>query len=354
MTADFNGSGSSPEKTRFIEVSLLFLGAFLSLLASNILGNVGGFVGENAGILGIGYLLLAPILVGFKLRSHDKNAVALVGDTKKLVISILVVILLVFPVYALLYHGWLRLWDWKPTGLPSFFLADFDEDLRGRPKDLTGLALWIEGQRVFIVNHSDRASQVELDGCSGKAYLVKMTENGELKALRVIESDATISISLPTQQGISCDLSGSHYFLACTTASEHGFLVGGSSRARGQKVAGERSLRWMLNFLIVQVFGVAFPEEFFFRGYVQTRLKPLFRKRWQLFKTDIGYEVVIASILFALVHLTGGFSLARLAVFFPGLLFGFLRESTHGILAPTIVHAMSNCVLRLLQRWHGF
>jgi hypothetical protein len=354
MTADFNGSGSSPEKTRLIEVFLLFLGAFLSLLASNILGNVGGFVGENAGILGIGYLLLAPILVGFKLRSHDKNAVALVGDTKKLVISILVVILLVFPIYALLYHGWLRLWDWKPTALPSFFLADFDEDLRGRPKDLTGLALWIEGQRLFIVNHNDRPSQVELNGCSGNAYLVKMTENGELKALRVIESDATISISLPTQQGISCDLSGSHYFLASTTASKHGFFVGASSRARGQKVAGERSLRWMLNFLIVQVFGVAFPEEFFFRGYVQTRLRPLFRKRWQLFKTDIGYEVVIASILFALVHLAGGFSLARLAVFFPGLLFGFLRESTDGILAPTIVHAMSNCVLRLLQRWHGF
>jgi hypothetical protein len=354
MTADFNGSGSSPEKTRLIEVFLLFLGAFLFLLASSILGNVGGFVGENAGILGIGYLLLAPILVGFKLRSQDKDAAPLVGDTKKVLISCLAVILLVFPVYALLYHGWLKLWDWKPTLLPSFFLADFDEELRGRPKDPVGIALWIEGQRLFIVNHSDRSSQVELDGCSGKAHLVKMTKNGELRALRNIESDTTITISLPTQQGISCDLSGSHYFLASTTASEHGFFVGASSRARGQKVAEERSLRWMLNFLLVQVFGVAFPEEFFFRGYVQTRLRPLFRKRWRLFRTDIGYEVVIASTLFALVHLAGGFSLARLAVFFPGLLFGFLRESTHGILAPTIVHAMSNCVLRLLQRWHGF
>jgi|GEM_PF-1526430 len=346
---------SQEEKTRLVEVCFLFLGAFLFLLASNLLGNIGGFVGENAGNLGVAYLLLAPIFVGFfKAKQQDKEVFALVGDVRKAFASCLFVVVLVFPAYAVLYHGWAKFWKWTPKTVPSFLLADFDDHLRAKPKSPKGLALWLEGQSIFLVNFGNKPAQVRLDGCSGEAIILTMTSDGEIKALRKTRSGEPVTLYLDKGEGISCDLSGSDHFSATTNPSDGGFYVGASSKPQGANVSEQRSLSWLLDFLLLQFLAVAFPEEFFFRGYIQTRLKPLFKKRWRVLGFDMGYEILLASLLFALVHLAGGFSFARLAVFFPGLLFGFLREYTNGIAAPTIIHALSNCLLRLLQRWHGF
>jgi membrane protease YdiL (CAAX protease family) len=354
MTTNNKHCGLSPqEKKAVFEVFLLFGGAFLFLLASNLLSHVGGFIGENAGSLGVGYLVLAPFLLTFKGKSWDKDALSLIGDARKALISCLTVIVLVFPVYALLYHGWFRLWEGAKNAVPSFLLADFDEELRGRPEKAKGVTLWLEGQRIFIVNLSDKPTEVNLDGCSDKAFLVTSNEHGEVIPLGKLESERTITMQIKVHQGISCDLSRSQEFSARTDHSGGGFFVGPSSHARGEEVANARSLGWIFDLLLLQVLGVAFPEEFFFRGYCQTRLRLFFKKRYVVFGVNIGGEIVVASLLFALVHLAGGFSILRLAVFFPGLLFGLLREYSGGIVAPTIVHALSNCILRLLQRWHG-
>lgn len=109
---------------------------------------------------------------------------------------------------------------------------------------------------------------------------------------------------------------------------------------------------WLTNLIFVQVVAVALPEEVFYRGWMQSRLSLVFTGRVRIFGTPIGWNVVITAALFALSHMVLIPSPFRLAVFFPGLLFGWLRERTGSVVAPVLFHAASNILLALLQQCH--
>lgn len=64
----------------------------------------------------------------------------------------------------------------------------------------------------------------------------------------------------------------------------------------------------------------------------------------------MGRALVISSALFAVTHLAIGFDPRRLATFFPGLLFGWLRSATGSIAAAVVVHAGANILIDLLQK----
>lgn len=124
-----------------------------------------------------------------------------------------------------------------------------------------------------------------------------------------------------------------------------GFAAGFAGRTSGQTVW------WLANLLFVQVFAVALPEEVFYRGWMQTRLAVVFRRRINILGAPFGLHIVVASALFALSHLVLVPAPFRLAVFFPGLLFGYLRERTGSVVAPAILHAFSNILLTLIQQY---
>lgn len=107
--------------------------------------------------------------------------------------------------------------------------------------------------------------------------------------------------------------------------------------------------------LAAQLVVVALPEEAFFRGYIQTRLSDAFDPSGEA--RTLGAPVssrvlVLQAALFALVHLGSNPHPARLATFFPGLLFGWLRARRGGIGASTLLHAASNGLSALL--YDGF
>ena len=97
---------------------------------------------------------------------------------------------------------------------------------------------------------------------------------------------------------------------------------------------------------------VALSEELLFRGYIQSRLNQAFGRPYRFFGVSWGWGVLITSVLFGLWHvvnlvnpLLGTFELSwpwGLWTFFAGLLFGFIREKTDSIAAPTILHGMLN------------
>jgi len=124
----------------------------------------------------------------------------------------------------------------------------------------------------------------------------------------------------------------------------------------GQPFLGVRfavpSLWWLVNLVFVQVVAIALPEEVFYRGWMQSRLAGLFRGRVNVAGVPIGWNVVVTAALFAVSHLVLQPSPARLAVFFPGLLFGWLRERTGSVVAPVAFHAACNILLALLQNSH--
>lgn len=102
-----------------------------------------------------------------------------------------------------------------------------------------------------------------------------------------------------------------------------------------------------------QLLAVALPEEAFYRGYLQTSLDAAWPKRWKLFGGYLSPGIIVASLLFALGHLLTEPNLSRLAVFFPSLLFGWLRTRTRGIGASVGFHAMSNLFSAYLGRCFG-
>jgi len=98
-----------------------------------------------------------------------------------------------------------------------------------------------------------------------------------------------------------------------------------------------------------QLLMIALPEEFFFRGYLQTRLSELFPKQHKVLGVRLSRPAwLLQALLFALMHLIRGPFVPRLAVFFPGLLFGFLRSSRQGVGAAIVVHALCNVLSALL------
>jgi membrane protease YdiL (CAAX protease family) len=85
---------------------------------------------------------------------------------------------------------------------------------------------------------------------------------------------------------------------------------------------------------------VAFSEEFFYRGYMTLR----FEERWSPVKSALA-----AAALFAIGHLLTP-APWRLAVFFPALLFAFLRSRTRTIVGAALCHFLCNVWLLVLER----
>ena len=103
-----------------------------------------------------------------------------------------------------------------------------------------------------------------------------------------------------------------------------------------------------------QLLVIALPEEAFYRGYLQSALDEVWKPRWRVLGAELGPSLLVTSALFALGHLCTEFNAARLAVFFPSLVFGFLRSRTRGIGAGLVFHALCNLFASYLGQSYGF
>lgn len=91
-----------------------------------------------------------------------------------------------------------------------------------------------------------------------------------------------------------------------------------------------------------QLLVIALPEEAFYRGYLQTSLERELKPKLSILGAHMGWGVLLTSAIFAVGHLFTELNPARLAVFFPSLVFGFLRIRSKGIGASLTFHAMCN------------
>jgi hypothetical protein len=100
--------------------------------------------------------------------------------------------------------------------------------------------------------------------------------------------------------------------------------------------------------VVDQVFVVALPEEFFYRGFLQTRLRDAWPRGRVLWGARLGPAFWLTAVLFALGHLAI-FQVWRLAVFFPALLFGWMRERSGSVVGAALFHAASNLLVQTLD-----
>lgn len=119
-----------------------------------------------------------------------------------------------------------------------------------------------------------------------------------------------------------------------------------------------RAIQWMppaklADAVLGQLIVVALPEEAFFRGYLQTSLDRAWGRRVEIFGAHVGPALLVSSAIFAVGHLATIPHPARLAVFFPSLVFGWLRARTGGIGAGVAFHTMCNLLSDGLFRGSG-
>lgn len=102
------------------------------------------------------------------------------------------------------------------------------------------------------------------------------------------------------------------------------------------------SLRTLLAPFLYQLLVVALPEEFFFRGYFQGRLKKVCPPRWRILGASLGWEWIVTAVVFTIAHSVLQLKWWHFSIFFPALLFGYLKERTGSITAPILFHAFCN------------
>ncbi len=116
--------------------------------------------------------------------------------------------------------------------------------------------------------------------------------------------------------------------------------------------------RFVLETTGSQLVGVALPEEAFYRGYLQSRFTRVFAlgepgRPGGASRRAVALSILVTSAIFALGHVATLPYAARLAVFFPSLLFGLLRDRTGGIGASAVFHALCNTWSELLGVGYG-
>lgn len=94
--------------------------------------------------------------------------------------------------------------------------------------------------------------------------------------------------------------------------------------------------------ILIELLLIALPEEFFFRGFIQTKLSQVQSKT---------VAIVSTSLLFAMTHLITLHQIQSLLVFFPSLLFGWLRFKTNSLMASILFHASCNIFSYLVRVW---
>lgn len=135
------------------------------------------------------------------------------------------------------------------------------------------------------------------------------------------------------------------------------FVVGFAVYARasgltpGATPAGE-VVRGALEWLTWGFVFVALPEEYFFRGVLQPAFdRPGTRGRvLRVLGADLGRGALVSALAFSLCHVTldlvvhGSTSPLRVATFFPGLWFAWLRARTGSVIPAAVAHAAANAV----------
>lgn len=99
-----------------------------------------------------------------------------------------------------------------------------------------------------------------------------------------------------------------------------------------------------------QILAVAIPEEFYFRGYLQPLMNKIWKPKWRLFGANLGWGWIITALVFAFAHSIIQLQWWHFSIFFPALLFGYLKEKTGSITAPILFHAFSNAFMNWFSK----
>jgi membrane protease YdiL (CAAX protease family) len=106
--------------------------------------------------------------------------------------------------------------------------------------------------------------------------------------------------------------------------------------------------------VLYQLLCVGYAEEYFYRGYMQTRLDTLLRPdRFGVFGARFGWGLLLGALLFTVGHSIVTWQWWQPFILFPALAFAWLRARTGNVLAGALFHAWANSVMIVLDHIYG-
>jgi hypothetical protein len=280
----------------------------------------------------------------------DDLGVDLGPARRTLRVAALVMILLT-PLYALgfhLVHG--ELLD-KSANWSTSHLSRWDDAIRDTPPapckaSADTVLAWTTGDALWVVPPSGKTLTLTLeDAPVDRPKVTRCGADGTLRARRLLGRSGDRTWVAPAGQGLRVALAeAEHVSAEVRLDGAPASIELGAFRQSGDtgRLDITRDPWWILTFIVVHLGLVALPEEWFFRGYLQTRLDQRLGTRWRVLGVDIGPGLLWSALLFALLHPILIPGVHRLLVFFPALLFGWLRARTGNIGASVVVHAACN------------
>ena len=361
---------AAPEPPRRAEIGLALLLLYggtglLGLLALGVPALWGWLQVLLAGLLfGVPYLMLRG-----RSATVDEMGVD-TGPWRRTLLVASVCMVLVFPPFVLGFHGVETTWMGAEPAWSWDGLSHWDEPLLDEPRDPCAgqrehVAAWVVHDSLWVVGPSEGTLtlEVETDGGSSpkEARAVHCRRQVGPAASSRLAPGAHGRWTAPRGGGIWLALEGMDTLSARIQVD--GMPVPADRIARGARgdtswdggpLTGTRTPWWILSYLIVHLGLVALPEEWFFRGYLQTRIDQRMGTPWSLWNARFGPGLLLQAAAFALLHPILLPGVHRLLVFFPALLFGWLRARTGNIGSAVVVHACSNLLLAIvtgMYRW---
>ena len=327
---------ANQRRRAFVEVSLATLAVASVILAAELLSGLSVVAAWGSAAVALAFLGV-PLAVG-RLRKVEGDVHALAGGTLRsavgwgLALSLLVVGPFALGFDALQTQGAKRTRGNGP-GLVGYPLA-----FSGRPTARAArVSVYAEGDRLVVYNGLSQPVVVQPLCAADSECKPRVLAPGpslRMTALAAREFEVLAPSLRPIQR-------------AKIGLGELGLPPD------SRPIEAPRGWLWLLWSLLTQILIVALPEEAFFRGYVQGRLRAVWTPQRTVFGVPFGAAHVGAAALFALIHLVAVPAPARLLVFFPGLLFAWLAERNRNIIGAVTHHALSNLMLQVARRFYG-
>ncbi len=342
-------------------LGIVFGGTFLLAIVQWVLPFTSGFMQ-----VGLALILLE---VPFRVVPDFKNAPLWlrIGDVATSLRLGGATILIVFPLFVGGFHlAYTALLD-RPVDWEVTRLARWSEDLEYAPANACGRAetsvwtqetqLWIAAPAVLL------QAKLTTDTPPRQARLVRCVRGAQPMLGAVIAPDASGTYRPPKGHGVFFDLGDARDFaLELREGSGSGTPIPSDMVRQGYRsvsisddgaLDSSRDYWWLLAYVLIHLGLVAYPEEYFFRGYLLPRLNQRLGTPRRLFGVQVGWALVWSSLAFALLHPILIPGPHRLLVFFPALLFGWLATKQRDLGAAILVHAMSNVLLAIVSRMYG-
>ncbi len=374
--ADTSGPDPSPERGFIKEALGLYGVVFVLILGLALFGQVQSVVGANL------YLIVALVFMGVPMlwMQRKKLDPESFGMTTKHMLRQLGVGLVAGAITFVPFV--IGQYVWETQVLEQRFEFDVENwskwslELEGEPQhwgDEPGAWVWTEEEALHIGMRSEEQRRLAVMLEADEAFVPEVKGPGVVwRAVdakgrkRTSRTPSTKWEVLPVLYGRPVEVTlkegpGAHLPREVTLSTIRAdgyeddplplFKGPGAEPQDAREANLERDALWILMWWITQLFFIALPEEYFYRGYVQTRLGQGFRARGT--KREVFWwltpENLLTSFLFGIGHLfipvNGVILPGRFSVFFPSLLFGALRERTGSITSSVMYHACCNMMV---------